>query len=284
MSAVVERIHKATYEYPYLSIGYDFGGGLLHFHEETELLFVYEGRILLTVAAENHFLSPGDICVIPPGQIHTLTPAGPVKIHVMKLYPMIDLTGIELENHIYSTGAPHYDALRRLADGIIREDRERLPGYELAVVTGCGSILLYILRQLPQKLLSDTGRKKALHDRDFVYRVRDYLEACYREPFSLADISRHFSYSRSYFSRLFREVTGTNFIDYYTAFRLEKSLELLKSTRQNIETVALSVGFHSLRSYNRAFRARFGQSPGSYRKQFRKNTQSPFPAVTTEPD
>lgn len=270
MSAVVERIHKATHEYPYLSIGYDFGGGLLHFHEETELLFVYEGRILLTVAAENHFLSPGDICVIPPGQIHTLTPAGPVKIHVMKLYPMIDLTGIQLAQYIYTAGMPHYEALRKLVDTVAREDREKLPGYELAVVTGCGSILLYILRQLPQKLLSDAGRKKALHDRDFIYRVRDYLEAHYQAAFSLEDISRHFSYSRSYFSRLFKEVTGTNFIDYYTAFRLEKSLVLLKSTRKNIETVALSAGFRNLRSYNRAFRDRFGQSPGSYRKQFRK--------------
>ena len=268
MGAVVESIHKATYEYPYLNIGYNFDNGFLHFHEETELLYVYEGSIMLTIALENHLLSPGDVCVIPPGQIHTLTPVGPIKIHVMKLYPVINLHDIQLEKNIYTACDPHYEYLHKNIIRIIDEDSQRKPGFELAVVNACGNIMLYTLRELPQKSIDAVSQKRMKHNRKFINEVNTYLDERYQAAFSLEDISQYFNYSRSYFSRLFKEITGTNYIDYYTVFKLKKSLPQLKNTQTNIETIALAAGFNNLRSYNRAFQKYFGQSPGNYRKQF----------------
>lgn len=260
MSAIMEDIHKAKYEYPYLDIGYNFDNGFLHFHEETEVLYVYEGSIIATIGAENHLLSAGDICIILPSQIHTLTPVGPIKIHVMKLYPVINLINIQLKMNIYHANDPHYAYLFENISNIIAEDIQKKLGFELAVVNSCGNIMLYILRNLPQKALDSMSPKKAKHYANFITKVNSYLDDHYQTTLSLEDISMHFNYSRSYFSRFFKEVTGQNFIDYYTVFKLKKSILQLKSTHANIESIALSAGFNNLRSYNRAFQKHFGQS------------------------
>jgi len=268
MSAVAESIHKASFEYPYLAVGTNFDNGTLHFHEETELLYVAEGSILLTVGSENRHLVQGDICVILPGQTHTLTPVGPVRIQVMKLYPVINLIHLQPEKNVYSPHAPHYGFLLQNILTIIREDSARAPGFELAVLNACGSIMLYILRNLPKKQGKAVSGKKRKHDLSFLSEVNAWLEAHYLSPLSLEDISTHFGYSRAYFSRLFKEAAGTNFVDYCTVFKLKKSLPQLKNARTNIESVALASGFNNLRSYNRVFQKYFGQSPGAYRKQF----------------
>ena len=270
MSAIMEDIHKARSEYPYLNIGYNFDDGFLHFHEEPEVLYVYEGTITVTIDHENQLLTPEDICIILPSQIHTLTPVGPIKLHVMKFYPVIDLIHIRLERNIYHREDAYYNFLLRNVLDIIEEDAKRIPGFELAVVNGCGNILLYILRNLPHKHINQTGAKRISYNAEFISRVNSYLNEYYKVPLSLEDISGHFDYSRSYFSRLFKEVTGQNYIDYYTTFRLKKSIYLLKSTHASIESIALASGFNNLRSYNRSFQKYFGQSPGDYRKQFQK--------------
>lgn len=270
MAAVNELIHKAKYEYPYIDIGYNFDDHFLHFHEETEVLYVYEGSIIADIDSENHILKEGDICIILPSQIHTLIPIGYIKIRVMKLYPVINLINIRLKKNIYTPDDEHYNFLLENINRIVNEDSVKLPGYELSVVTACGNIMLYILRDLPQEESADISLKRLEYSTNFINDVNAYLEANYKSQITLEEIASSFNYSRSYFSRLFKEITGTNFIDYLNIFKLKKSIQLLKNTNTSIEDIAFSSGFNNLRSYNRSFSRHFGQSPGHYRKQFNK--------------
>ena len=61
MAVINESINKAKYEYPYMNIGYNFDNHLLHFHEEAEVLYVYEGSIIADIDSENILLTKGDI-------------------------------------------------------------------------------------------------------------------------------------------------------------------------------------------------------------------------------
>jgi len=274
MPAINESIHKAKYEYPYMDIGYNFDDYFLHFHPETEVLYVYEGSIVAVIDSENRILTQGDICIILPNQIHTLIPIGHIKIHVMKLYPLTNLINIQLEKNIYKNDDEHYDYLFQNITTMITEDTEKKTGFELAVVNSAGNIMLYILRNLPQKRKLDITPKKLMHYTNFIENINSYLEENYNTDFSLEDIAFHFHYSKSYFSRLFKEITGTNFRDYLTLFRLKKSVHLLKETPISIENVAFSSGFNNSRSYIRSFLKHYEQSPGSYRKNFLINRKS----------
>lgn len=242
----------------------------MHFHEETEVLYVHEGSIIVDIDSESHLLTEGDICIILPSRIHTLIPVGYIKIRVMKLYPVINLINIRLTKNIYNSKDEHYEYLLENINRIVNEDAMKLPGYELSVATACGNIMLYILRELPKKADVNISLKKFEHSTHFINEVNAYLEENYKAQITLEEIAASFSYSRSYFSRLFKEITGTNFIDYLSIFKLKKSIYFLKNTNMNIENIAFSSGFNNLRSYNRSFSKYFGQSPGNYRKQFNK--------------
>lgn len=56
-------------------------------------------------------------------------------------------------------------------------------------------------------------------------------------------------------SRAFKEVTGVNFIDYVTDYRIKKSKELLKNTNFRINEIAEMVGYQSS-YFNRIFKKR----------------------------
>lgn len=71
--------------------------------------------------------------------------------------------------------------------------------------------------------------------------------------------------SPSSFKRKFREVYGESPIRYISKRRIDRAAELLKNEDLLISEVAYDTGFDSLTTFNRNFKARFGQSPSEYR-------------------
>ena len=267
MKAINEAVNKADYNYPYIGIGTDFENSPLHFHNELEILYILEGRICATVDGEHRELSQGDICVILPGQIHTLLQTGQIRLLVIKILPSEPILGTRLKAFAFPEGTPHHEALKAPIETILSEDTERSLGYTLAVQNACGALTLYILRSLVSEKTA-TEKQKRSFDVYFFKKVCAYIEENYESLISLDRISTHFGYSRSYFSRLFKAVCGMNFFDYLSLFRLKKSIALLQESDRSIESIAFTCGYNCLRSYNRAFLKSFGQSPGSYRKRF----------------
>ena len=71
--------------------------------------------------------------------------------------------------------------------------------------------------------------------------------------------------SKDYFSRIFRNVTGTNYSKWLNIIRLEKATELLADKQLTLTETAMLSGFQSISSFNRVFREEKGMSPGEYR-------------------
>ena len=268
MKAISEEINKASYDYPYIGKGTSFENNPLHFHSELEVLYVEEGEISVTAETENQLLKKGDICIILPGQIHTLLQIGRIKLSVIKLFPAISLYSTRMERYIFSEDSPHYAPLKSAVDRMLAEDAEQRIGYQIAVRTACDTLALYVLRKLAFAADTNASPEKHTFGMRFLESANEYLEACYKKEITLDAAAAAFGYSRSYFSRLFKAVCGMNFFDYLSIFRLKKSTALLQSSDLTIESVAFSCGYSCLRSYNRAFHKYFGQSPGSYRKLF----------------
>jgi transcriptional regulator GlxA family with amidase domain len=71
----------------------------------------------------------------------------------------------------------------------------------------------------------------------------------------------------SSFSRYFHHTVGTRFRDWKTAHKVVRALDLLKNTGQDVEEVALAVGYQDGRSLRRATRRFIGVSPSDFREQ-----------------
>ncbi|QUI21306.1 helix-turn-helix transcriptional regulator [Vallitalea pronyensis] len=98
----------------------------------------------------------------------------------------------------------------------------------------------------------------------YVQSIIDFIEVNIECPISVDSIAKHIGYSKYYLHKLFYIYTGMYIMDYARKRKLEYSLQDLK-TKLPIINIALKYGFHSSRTYSRAFRNTYGTSPGKFR-------------------
>ena len=91
----------------------------------------------------------------------------------------------------------------------------------------------------------------------------------YMEPdLSVERICDCLGKSRSYLSRMFKENTGMNLLDYLHTTRLTEAKKLLNETDLGISEIASRVGYYSGWTLARVFKRYEGITPTAYRKAF----------------
>lgn len=68
----------------------------------------------------------------------------------------------------------------------------------------------------------------------------------------------------AYLSKLFKNEKGESVSEYINKVRIDKAKELLSNPNYRIEDISEMVGFGSVRTFNRTFRALTGISPSKY--------------------
>ena len=82
---------------------------------------------------------------------------------------------------------------------------------------------------------------------------------------SLNQIAAHIGVSPSYFSSIFKQETGQNFVEYLTQVRMERACELLKCTSYRTAEIGEQVGYNDAHYFSAAFKKAMGQSPKDYK-------------------
>jgi AraC-like DNA-binding protein len=87
----------------------------------------------------------------------------------------------------------------------------------------------------------------------------------YDEPLSLEEMADMAVFSRFYFSRVFRSITGTSPGRFLTAIRLYKAKNLLLETTMSVTDISYQVGYNSPGTFSSRFTRSVGISPARYR-------------------
>ena len=96
--------------------------------------------------------------------------------------------------------------------------------------------------------------------------VKEYVTANFKDPdLSLTSAAEHASVSTGYLSGLFKKETGTNFVKYLTDVRMEKSIQLLRTTDMKTYEIAFETGFSNPHYFSVAFKKYTGMSPSEFR-------------------
>ena len=99
-----------------------------------------------------------------------------------------------------------------------------------------------------------------------VNKAKQYIDENYMKELTLDDVSRVVNISSYYFSKVFKEETGENFIDYLTKLRIEAAKNLLKTTNKSMKEIALEVGYSDPNYFSRNFKKYTGKTPTDYAK------------------
>ncbi|RAV16684.1 helix-turn-helix domain-containing protein [Paenibacillus contaminans] len=140
------------------------------------------------------------------------------------------------------------------------------------------------IRQLSDHVIDQLGRyaeqigeKRSNRERnDVIERITAFIDERYmHSDLSLNYLASEFKLSVSHVSRLFKEQTESNFIDYLMDIRMRKAKELLAGTDMLVRDVSGAVGYTNVNSFVRIFKKSTGFTPGEYREREQASQKDP---------
>jgi AraC-like DNA-binding protein len=98
-----------------------------------------------------------------------------------------------------------------------------------------------------------------------IWKARKIIDEHAEDQLGLSKVAKMVNISANHLSEKFKQVTGTNFVDYVARTRFQKACGLLQDVDLRISEIAFAVGFQSLSQFNRVFKKLSGKSPSAYR-------------------
>ena len=100
----------------------------------------------------------------------------------------------------------------------------------------------------------------------FVKRVREEIEnKLSDEAYSVEQLSRNLFLSYSQVHRKLSALTGYSPNQYIRALRLQKAVDLLKTTDDSVSSISLACGFSDASYFGKVFRQEYGMTAQEYR-------------------
>ena len=173
-------------------------------------------------------------------------------------YPMdIKLKVLELvmraEYIAFHTGGQTYHFLQRrgyLETVLAFDNYADLRGWYLDKITAaCRSV----------------SQSKADRSVGTVALAQEYIRKNYRRDLTLDEVSREVHVSPYYFSKLFKDEVGENFVEYLTKIRIAQAKRMLLDPSNSIKQVCLSVGYGDPSYFSRIFKKYEGVTPTEFR-------------------
>lgn len=97
-----------------------------------------------------------------------------------------------------------------------------------------------------------------------------YIEKNYSRDISLNDIADALNVNSSYLSRIFKNDTGQNIVEYLNKIRIEKAASLINEGKLPLKEIAFNVGIQNYYYFFKLYKKFTGITPGEYKK---KDTQ-----------
>lgn len=259
---------------------YEYSMVTRHFHETYELYYLLEGQRYYFIDRQTYLVRAGDVVMIKPNQIHKTSMAGEsyhnrllLQIDSQLIDSLLKACGMGGIEEIYGEDAsilsiPESER-QKILDlflQIQRELEERPRQYMVAVRLKLAELLLTLTRYQRKFEYQQETQTSQTWKHKKVGEVADYLLSHPETEESLEELAKRFFVSKSYLSRIFREVTSFTVNEYKNMSRIKKSQQLLTHSDYSITEISELLGFENLTYFERVFKKYAGMTPLKYRK------------------
>lgn len=122
------------------------------------------------------------------------------------------------------------------------------------------------IRDILRRVCQQEEKEQKVH----FSRIVEYINSNYhRYDLSLEDVAEYAGLSKAYMSRLFKEKTGSRYIEYLTRCRMENAKKLLEETDLGIKEIAAMVGYCNVPGFRNKFKEYYGVNASEYRRAHR---------------
>ena len=130
---------------------------------------------------------------------------------------------------------------------------------------------LGILYQLLSEFMSQSTSAYASPEKNadlYTIRVKNYIDAHLELTLTVSTISSYIGLDRSYLGSLFKKKYGISIQNYLIKARMQKAVQLLKTTNLSVSDIGRSVGYNNPLIFSKAFKKYSGISPKGYREDW----------------
>lgn len=249
-----------------------------HWHAELELLLQTEGSIVISMLDKVTELSPGDLFLANPFQVHSLYAQ---TEHNQTLALQIDVTDPlllprQLGGHRFIPANEWTQDLKENVHQeivtIAREIAERKDGHAHACLGALARIISLLVRNAAAPRGS-AGESSAppIDGRpawfEHVTTIIRYLQERFAYPISLDQLAEHVGLSRYYVSHLVKAATGLSLQENLGLIRTNRAIHLMFTTDAKLVDIAMDAGFSHLKYFNKYFRRLYGATPSHVRSR-----------------
>lgn len=229
--------------------------GSIDHPEATQLYYHLEGEATFDRPGRTTPVTPGNVLVIPPGQVGYYRAEGGMKYHWLSLGGFWPPEWGQATTRLLPL---RYDA--DLAGRFI-EIRELLllqkPGYALRAVGAFYHLMGRIEELSPWLAVSSSQSPYPEPVRNAITYLREHLT----EPYDAEATAAAANLSQSYLRALFERWVGESPRRFHTRSRVEQAARLLREQGFTVSAAALHVGFSDARHFSRVFKGITGMPP-----------------------
>lgn len=257
----------------------------LHSHPQWEVSHVIRGGGTREIGDRSEPMTEGEVIVIPPHIAHVwrfdpeVTDQDGCIANISVFFEMSTIEGLaallpelresvrrlrSLSDAISFTGKTRSELTRILYSMRMVSPETRLPG------------MIRLLSMLASTEGRPAGSGIHLSRNEIrLEKIRTFCACNYAREIRLDEISLYVGMNKSAFCSFMKRHTGQTFSEFVNTHRLERAVELLRSSDDTISDIAFAVGFQNVTYFNRLFRARYGLTPRAARLAA-SGTESPL--------
>lgn len=237
-----------------------------HFHANIELVYIIKGSFIAHVNGVATKVIDNSLFLINTNQVH-----------YFEMLENSEMITVLLSYDVLRDYEPHIDEIEfdlslnesyhtQLKETIRTMDQYR-KGHEdykeLKVQEYLCSIYYMLLHYFQKKKVNVQYTNMQLKQTEMIL---EYIEEHYNQKLSVQQMSEYFHYSPSYFCRYFKKMTGMSIYQYVKIIRLNHAFFDVCNSNLEISEIAYEHGFSNPKSFIKAFKEKYRQTPGAYRQ------------------
>ena len=230
-----------------------------HWHEHTELHYIFKGKSQLKYGEAVFELQAGDLAVINGNELHR--GMGGLCDYICLIIP----PGFFEQNHAIFEKVIHDEYVTELIERIHKLYLAG-DGADLLEIRGNMCFLIsHLMRNYTVKRLGDTVYPGYVNKLNRVNETIKYMGSNYDKPLSTKTLAAAVHLSEGYFCQIFKEVTGKTAMEYLNHLRVDKAEKMLKKTEMTVTEIAFCCGFGDANYFSRIYKRIKGLNPQSAR-------------------
>lgn len=252
---------------------------LCHWHEDVEFLLPLRGYLAYNINGTQMIIQEGDAIFVNARHMHygfsvDGTDCAYICItfrpqllcaneEIQNRYVLPIITSLNFTHMVLRKSIPEHRTLLDVLRQLDTLYQQMSPGFELQAISD-----LFQLWQGIYQLAQDHIEEAVSTDVNALIQKQmlEFVRTHYQERITVDAIAAAGGVCRTKCCQIFKKYLNRTPNDYLNAFRLEKGMELLKSTRMTITEIANACGYTSASYFTEMFTKQKGCPPKVYRK------------------